>query len=75
MNLLPGAVEPKATVVEVHRAPRRKIVRQLPPGATRSTQVQDRVNNFAQIDAARAPARFGRWYRRRDQSPLLVRQV
>ena len=75
MNLLPRAVEPKATVVEVRRAPRRKIVRQLPPGATCSTQVQDRVNNFAQIDAARAPARFGRRNRRLDQSPLLVRQV
>ena len=75
MNLLPRTVEPKATVVEVSRAPRREIVRQLPPGATCSTQIQDRVNNFAQIDAARAPARFGRWYRRRDQSPLFVRQV
>ena len=75
MNLLPRTVEPEATVVEMRRAPRREIVRQLPPGATRSTQVQDRVNYFAQIDAARAPARFGRWNRRRDQSPLPVRQV
>ena len=75
MNLLPGTVEPKATVVEVGRAPRRKIVRQLPPAAACSTQVQDHVNNFAQIEAARAPARFRRWNRRLDQSPLVVRQV
>ena len=75
MNLLTRTVESKATVVELNRPPRWKIVRQLPPGATRTTQVQDRIKNFAQIDAARASARFGRWYRRLDQSPLFVRQV
>ncbi len=75
MEFFPRTVEPKATAVEVIRPRRREIVRQLRPGATRSAQVQGRVNHLAQIDATRAPARLGRWNRRLDQSPLLVRQV
>jgi len=75
MNLRPCTVEPEASVVAVHRAPGREVVRQLPPRTAGAIQVKDRVNHFAQIDGARPSARLGRGYRRLDQSPLLIRQV
>lgn len=75
MNLLPRAIQPEATVVIMHRAPRREVMRQLSPRTTCAVRIQNRIDHLAQIDCARAFARLGRRYRRRDQFPLLVRHV
>ena len=75
MNLLPRPVEAKAAVIEMHRAPGREVVRQLPPRAARAIEVEDCINHLTQIDGARAAALFGRRNQRFDQSPLTVRYV
>lgn len=75
MDLLPRAIQPEATVVIMHPAPRRELMRQLSPRATRAVQIQNCIDYLTHVDCAWASARPGRRYRRHDQSPLIIRHV
>jgi len=52
-----------------------EVLRQRPPLAPGGQQIEDRVQHLAHIDRALAPAALGRRDQRRDQGPLLVRQI
>jgi len=75
MNLPPRPILAEALVIVVDRPPRRKIVRQLPPRAACTHDVQHRSDDLTRIDAARPTTGLGRRDPRLDQSPLTVRHV
>jgi len=75
VNLLPRTIEPKATVVIMHRAPRRKVVRQLSPRAAGASEVEDAVEYLTHVDSPMPTARLGSRDHRFDDRPLFIREV
>jgi len=69
VNRRPTAVESETTVVVMHRAPRRQVVGQQPPGATGSVEIEDAVDHFAHVHRAAAATGFGGGDVLFDQSP------
>lgn len=74
-DLPPGAVESPPSVVIVDRAPGGQVVRQHPPGDTAFDDVEDAVENFAEVDRAGPPAGLSLGQEWLDQLPLGVSQV
>ena len=66
-----------AEPAEVHVAglPRRKIVRQVTPGASSAQHIQDTVDDLSHVDGARAASWPSRWDQRGDELPLPVGQI
>lgn len=75
MNLLPGTISAKTSVVVMHCWPWRKVVRQHPPRASGSHQVQNTVDNLSQVSSSRSPTGFRCWQQRFDQLPLFIHQI
>lgn len=65
---------PEIKIVE-QRAARRKVFRDRPPLATRAQDIHDAVHHFPQIDTASVAAALGRWNQRRNERPVLFRQI
>ena len=59
----------------IDRAPRRQIVRQLPPGAAATQDVEDRVNDFAHRPAARTAKPMRLRQKRLNDRPFGVGQI
>src|SRR5664279_2575347 len=69
-----GALRVPPLEVPVHGVPRREVVRQLPPRASRAIHVQDRLNDPpAWVD--RRAAATAQWHHRLNQRPLLIGQI
>lgn len=75
MNLLPCAIAAEAAVVVIHCRPWRKVMRQQPPGAAGSHQIQNTVDHLAYVCCSWPPARFSWWQQRFEQLPLFVCQI
>jgi len=60
VDALPGPIEPSASVIIVNRAPRRQVARQVPPLAASPNEVEDGVDDLANIDATWASTWLGR---------------
>lgn len=75
MNSPPRAIEPPLTVIPVDGAPRRQVVRQMPPRAAGAIEIKYRIEHLAQVDRSGPAAELRRWDQRLDQSPLTVRHV
>jgi len=75
VNLLPSTISAKMSVVVMHCRPWRKVVRQHPPRASGSHQVQNTVDDLPQVGSPRSPAGFSCWQQRFDQLPLFIRQI
>jgi len=75
MNLLPSAIAAEAAVVVIHCRPWRKVVRQHPPGAAGSHQIQNTVDHLPYVCCSWPPARFSWRQQRFKQLPLFVCQI
>jgi hypothetical protein len=75
MNAIEHAVALPPHEVIVHRAARRKILRQIAPLTTSAQDVHQAVHHRAHVGAALATARPRRRNQRRNNRPLLVREV
>ncbi len=75
VDALPGAIVAPRAKIAPDRRPRRKVMWQSPPLASRAVQIQDGIDHLAHVGRARMPA----WLSRRDQGvqdgPLLVGQI
>jgi hypothetical protein len=71
----PDAFALPAAKVVVDRLPRRKVMRQEPPGASGAQQVEDGIDDLALVGLARAAAGAGVGDHGRDGGPLIVGQV
>ena len=74
-DLRPGAVEPPPAVVEVDGAPGGQVVGHHPPGDAAADQVEDAVEDLAEVDVAGPAAGLGLGQQGLDELPLLVGQV
>lgn len=61
--------------VAVHRALRRKVLRQMPPLAAGFQHVQQTVDHLTKVHRAPAPTPLARRDERPDQRPLRIRQI
>src|ERR1700720_1843908 len=75
MNAIEHAVALPPDEVVVHRATRRKILRNIAPLTTGAQDVHQAVHHRTHVGAALAAARPRRRNERRDNRPLLVREV
>ena len=75
MNAIEHAVALPPHEIIVHRAARRKILRQIAPLTTSAQDVHQAVHHRAHVGAALATARPRRRNQRRNNRPLLVREV
>ena len=75
MNLLPSAIAAEAAVVVIHCRPWRKVVRQHPPGAAGSHQIQNAIDHLPHVCCSWPPAGFSWWQQKFEQLPLFVCQI
>jgi hypothetical protein len=61
--------------ITVHRAARRKVLRQMPPLAASFQRIQQTVHHLPEVRRALAPATLARRDQRFDHRPLLVAKV
>jgi len=74
-DLLPRAVEPPPAIGEGDRPPGGQVVGHEPPGDAGLDQVEDAVEDLAEVDRAGPAAGLGLGQQRLDGPPLLVGQV
>lgn len=72
VHSVPGPVPFPTLEIGVNRLPRRKVVRQHPPGTSRAFQVEDRIQHLAEILRSWPPARLGRREEWRQSNPLFI---
>ncbi|GIV78348.1 MAG: hypothetical protein KatS3mg050_2742 [Litorilinea sp.] len=72
---LPGTVVSPLAKVGVDTWPRRVRSRQHPPLDATDSQIENRIDDLAHIQAARSSSRFGRWNQILDNGLLAVGQV
>src|SRR5208283_4753078 len=75
MDTIQCAVQAPVAEITIHRAARRKILRQIAPLASRTQQVQDGVERLPHVRLAFAASPPRRRNERLDKRPLLIRQV
>lgn len=75
MNLLPDPAPPPLMKVVAHGPFRGKIMRQGGPGTSGTQDVEDRVEDFAEVGGSRATGRHLRGQQRRDDGPLLLGEI
>ena len=75
MNAIEHAVALPPDEVVVHRATRRKILRNIAPLTTGAQDVHQAVHHRTHVGAALAAARLRRWNEWLDIRPFVVRQI
>jgi hypothetical protein len=75
MDPIQGAVAAPAGEIAVHCALRRQVFWHRHPLAARAQDVEDAVDHLPNIDLALVAAALGGWDQRRDEDPLVIRQI
>ena len=75
VDLLQRPIPRPQLKVAVHRALRRKVLRQVPPLAAGFQHVQQTVDHLPEVHRAPAPTPLARRDERPDQRPLRIRQI
>lgn len=75
MDFLQRPIPRPELKITVHRAARRKVLRQMPPLAASFQRIQQTVHHLPEVRRALAPATLARRDQRFDHRPLLVAKV
>jgi len=75
MDALPCAVQAPGAEIAVHRLPRRQVVWQGSPLASRTQHIQDRIHNLAPLVRGRPTTALDFWDQRIEHLPCFITQV